>query len=182
MLHGFPEHDTVIGESGHIGRGAAIHRCAIRPNALVGINAVIMDDAVVGEAAIVAACAFVTAGLEIPARTLAAGAPAKVLRALSEQEMNWKSEGTRTCQNPTRRCLATMRATEPLAAPEDARARIAMPEVIPLSELKAGTPLCRQVHRDGRRRPTPAAGTSARPHRASSLCRRPRAIHGPRQA
>ena len=42
MLHGFPEHDTVIGESGHIGRGAAIHRCAIRPNALVGINAVII--------------------------------------------------------------------------------------------------------------------------------------------
>ena len=155
MLHGFPEHDTVIGESGHIGRGAAIHRCAIRPNALVGINAVIMDDAVVGEAAIVAACAFVTAGLEIPARTLAAGAPAKVLRALSEQEMNWKSEGTRTCHNPTRCCLATMRATEPLAAPEDARARIAMPEVILLSEFKAGTPRGRQVNRDGRRRPTP---------------------------
>jgi len=182
VLHGLPEHDTVIEENGHIDRGAVVHCCTIRRNALAGVSAVIMDNAVVGEAAIVAACAFVNAGLEIPARTLAAGAPERVLRALSEQEMNWKSEGTRTCHNPTRCCLATMRATEPLAAPEDARARIAMPEVIPLSELKAGSPRGRQVHRDGRRRPTPAAGTSARPHRASSLCRRPRVIHGPRQA
>jgi len=155
VLHGLPEHDTVIEENGHIDRGAVVHCCTIRRNALVGINAVIMDNALVGGAAIVAARAFVNAGLEIPARTLAAGAPAKVLRALSEQEMNWKSEGTRTCHNPTRCCLATMRATEPLAAPEDARARIAMPEVILLSEFKAGTPRGRQVNRDGRRRPTP---------------------------
>ena len=140
MLHGLPEHDTVIEENGHIDRGAVVHCCTIRRNALVGVSAVIMDNAVVGEAAIVAACAFVNAGLEIPARTLAAGVPAKVLRELSEQEMNWKAEGTRTYQNLTRRCLATMRATEPLAAPEAARPRIVVPEVIPLSELKAGTP------------------------------------------
>jgi len=140
VLHSFPELDTVIEENGHIDHGAVIHCCTIRRNAPVGINVVIMDNAAVGEAAIVATGAFVKAGLEIPARTLAAGVPAKVLRELSEQEMNWKAEGTRTYQNLTRRCLATMRATEPLAAPEAARPRIVMPEVIPLSELKAGTP------------------------------------------
>jgi phenylacetic acid degradation protein len=104
------------------------------------MNAVVMDNAVVGESAIVAACAFVKAGMEIPARTLAAGVPAKVMRELSEQEMAWKAEGTRTYQNLTRRCLATMVATAPLAAPEAERSRIVMPKMLPLSETKAGAP------------------------------------------
>jgi len=67
VLHGLPEHDTVIEENGHIDRGAVVHCCTIRRNALVGVSAVIMDNALVGEAAIVAACAFVNAGLEIHA-------------------------------------------------------------------------------------------------------------------
>ncbi len=137
VLHSFPEHDTVIEENGHIGHGAVIHCCTIRRDALVGMNAVVMDNAVVGAAAIVAACAFVKAGTEIPPRTLAAGVPAKVIRELSEQEMTWKVAGTRTYQNLTRRCLVTMVATAPLEAPEAGRPRIVMPEMVPLSEMKA---------------------------------------------
>jgi phenylacetic acid degradation protein len=137
VLHSFPEHDTVIEENGHIGHGAVIHCCTIRRNALIGMNAVVMDNAVVGESAIVAACAFVKAGMEIPPRMLAAGVPARVIRELSAEEMAWKHEGTGTYQNLTRRCLATMVATEALDAPEADRPRIVMPEVIPLSELKA---------------------------------------------
>jgi phenylacetic acid degradation protein len=137
VLHSFPEHDTVIEENGHIGHGAVIHCCTIRRNALIGMNAVVMDNAVVGESAIVAACAFVKAGMEIPPRTLAAGVPAKVMRELSAAEMAWKVEGTQTYQNLARRCLATMVATEALAEAETDRPRIVMPEVIPLSEVKA---------------------------------------------
>ena len=136
VLHSFPEHDTVIEENGHIGHGAVIHCCTIRRDALVGMNAVVMDNAEIGEAAIVAACAFVKAGMTVPARTLAAGVPAKVLRELSEMEIAWKREGTLTYQNLTRRCLATMVETEPLTAIDADRQRIVMPEVVPLSELK----------------------------------------------
>jgi phenylacetic acid degradation protein len=116
VLHSFPEHDTVIEDHGHIGHGAVIHCCTIRRNALVGMNAVVMDNAVIGESAIVAACAFVKAGMEIPARTLAAGVPAKVIRDLSPQEMAWKVEGTQLYQNLSQRCLKTMVATAPLEA------------------------------------------------------------------
>lgn len=136
VMHGFPGTDTVVEENGHIGHGAVLHGCRVGRNALVGMNAVIMDNAVVGEASIVAASAFVKAGQEIPARTLVAGMPAKVIRPLSDEEIAWKTEGTRTYQDLTRRCLASMVETVPLTEVEAGRKRIEMPDVVPLVELK----------------------------------------------
>jgi phenylacetic acid degradation protein len=138
VMHGFPGTDTVVEEEGHIGHGAILHGCVVRRNALVGMNAVINDNAQVGESAIVAAMAFVKAGMIIPPRTLVAGVPAKIVRALTEQELAWKVEGTQSYQDLTRRSLATMVETEPLSAPEADRRRIELPELLPLSELKAG--------------------------------------------
>ncbi len=136
VMHGFPGTDTVVEEDGHVGHGAVLHGCRVGKNALIGMNAVIMDNAVIGESSIIAACAFVKAGAIIPPRSLAAGMPAKVLRTLSEEEIGWKSDGTRTYQDLTRRCLATMEETVPLTAVEANRKRIHMPEVLPLVELK----------------------------------------------
>ncbi len=136
VMHGFPGTDTVVEEDGHIGHGAVLHGCRVKKNALVGMNAVIMDNAIIGESSIVAASAFVKAGVEIPPRSLAAGMPAKVIRALSDEEIAWKSEGTATYQDLTRRCLATLVECAPLAAVEADRPRIHLPDVIPLVELK----------------------------------------------
>lgn len=136
VLHGFPGADTVIEEDGHIGHGAVLHGCRIGRNALVGMNAVIMDNAVIGEASIVAASAFVKASQEIPPRVLVAGMPARIIRPLSDEEIAWKADGTRTYQELTRRCLATLVETTPLTAIEPDRKRIEMPDVIPLTELK----------------------------------------------
>lgn len=136
VMHGFPGTDTVVEENGHIGHGAVLHGCRIGKNALIGMNAVIMDNAVIGESSIVAASAFVKASQVVPARTLVAGVPAKVIRPLSAEEMAWKADGTRTYQELTRRCLATMVETSPLSAVEPNRQRIEMPDVIPLTELK----------------------------------------------
>ncbi|MBK7793262.1 MAG: phenylacetic acid degradation protein PaaY [Betaproteobacteria bacterium] len=137
VLHAYPGTDTIVEEDGHIGHGAVLHGCIVQHNALVGMNAVVNDNAVIGESAIVAAMAFVKAGMVVPPRSLVAGVPAKVLRALTEQEMAWKVEGTRSYQDLTRRSLATMRATAPLAAPEADRKRLELPELLPLSTLKA---------------------------------------------
>ncbi|HWZ70743.1 MAG TPA: phenylacetic acid degradation protein PaaY [Casimicrobiaceae bacterium] len=138
VMHGFPGTDTVVEEEGHIGHGAILHGCIVRRNALVGMNAVINDNAEVGESAIVAAMAFVKAGMVVPPRTLAAGVPAKIVRVLTEQELAWKVEGTQSYHELTRRSLATMVEAEPLSAPEPDRRRIELPELLPLSELKAG--------------------------------------------
>ena len=136
VMHGFPGTDTVVEEDGHIGHGAVLHGCRVGKNALIGMNAVIMDNAVIGESSIVAAAAFVKAGVEIPPRMLVAGMPAKAIRPLSDEEIRWKSSGTATYQDLTRRSLATMEETAPLTAMEADRKRIHMPDVVPLVELR----------------------------------------------
>lgn len=136
VMHGFPGTDTVIEEDGHIGHGAVLHGCVVKRNAMVGMNAVVMDNAVVGESAIVAAQAFVKAGMEVPARWLAAGVPAKLVRELTAQEMAWKVEGTGVYQDLTRRCLATLTETTALTAPEPDRKRIHLPGIKPLIDTK----------------------------------------------
>ncbi len=137
VMHGFPGTDTVVEEEGHIGHGAILHGCVVQKNALIGMNAVVNDNAVIGESAIVAAMAFVKAGMIVPPRTLVAGVPAKVVRTLTDQELAWKIEGTRSYQELARRSLATMRETEALSVPEPGRKRIELPELLPLSTIKA---------------------------------------------
>jgi phenylacetic acid degradation protein len=136
IMHGFPGTDTVVEENGHIGHAAVLHSCVIRKNALVGMNAVVNDNAVIGEWAIVAAMAFVKAGMVVAPRTLVAGTPARVVRELTDQELEWKHAGTLSYQELTRRCLNTMKATAPLAAPEANRPRINAEEMIPLHVFK----------------------------------------------
>ena len=138
VVHGFPAQDTVVEQNGHIGHGAVLHSCIVRRDALVGMNAVVMDEAEIGEAAILAACAFVPAGKKIPARSLAAGMPAKVLRELSDQEVAWKLEGTRTYQDLTRRSLASMLEVDALPAAEADRPRVKAPDVKPLIATRRG--------------------------------------------
>ena len=137
IIHGFPERDTVVEENGHIGHGAVLHCCRVGRDALVGMNAVVMDKAEVGEASIVAAMAFVKAGTQVPPRSLVAGIPARVLRALTEQEMAWKTEGTLLYQDLARRSLATMTETEALTEVEPGRKRIVLPNIKPLIEARA---------------------------------------------
>jgi phenylacetic acid degradation protein len=137
VLHAFPGVDTIVHEGGHIGHGAILHSCIVERNALVGMNAVINDNAVIGESAIVAAMAFVKAGMIVPPRTLVSGMPAKVLRALTDVELAWKVEGTRSYHELALRSHATMRATTPLAAVEAGRRRIEVPEMLPLAAQKA---------------------------------------------
>ena len=137
IAHGFPGTDTIVAEDGHVGHGAILHGCVIERNALIGMNAVINDSAVIGESAIVAAMAFVKAKMIVPARMLVAGMPARIVRELTETELAWKIEGTRSYQELTRRSLATMQATTPLAQVQPERKRIELPELLPLSSVKA---------------------------------------------
>ncbi|MBN8509638.1 MAG: transferase hexapeptide repeat family protein [Burkholderiales bacterium] len=134
VLHSFPNRELVVEESGHIGHGAVLHGCTVRRDALVGMNAVVMDDAEVGEQAFVGANALVPAGLKIPPRTLAVGSPAKVLRALSEDEVRRKGEGTATYQELARRSLASLQQVAPLPAPEAGRTRMVLPALRRLTD------------------------------------------------
>jgi phenylacetic acid degradation protein len=124
VMHGFPEGDTVVEADGHIGHGAVLHGCRVEKNAMVGMNAVVMDQAVVGAESIVAAMSFVKAKMVIPPRSMVMGMPAKVVRALTEDEVKWKSFGTRQYHDLTVRSRETMREVEALTEVEPDRRRI----------------------------------------------------------
>ncbi len=135
-MHGFPGTDTVVEVDGHIGHGAVLHGCRIGRNALVGMNSVIMDGAVIGEECIVAAMAFVRAGQVFEPRSLIAGLPAKVLRQVSDEEIAWKADGTRSYQELALRSARTMRPVEPETVFDPNRPRVAVRDQKPLYEVK----------------------------------------------
>ncbi len=136
VLHAFPDRDLVVEADGHVGHGAVLHGCVVRRNALIGINAVVNDHAEVGESAIVAAMAFVKADFVVPPRTLVAGIPARVVRALKDSELAWKGSATRQYQELAVRSLRSLREAEALAEVEPGRKRFASGEVMPLSEMR----------------------------------------------
>ncbi|WP_455428100.1 phenylacetic acid degradation protein PaaY [Dryocola sp. LX212] len=124
VMHGFPEQETVVEEDGHIGHGAILHGCVVGRNALIGMNAVILDGAQIGENSIVGAAAFIKAKAEFAANKLIVGSPAKAIRELSPEEIEWKKKGTREYQDLVIRCQQTMHQVEPLREVEEHRRKI----------------------------------------------------------
>lgn len=134
VMHSFPGKDCVVEVDGHIGHGAVLHGCRIGRNALIGMNAVIMDDAFIDAESIVAATAFVKSRFQCPPRSLVIGNPALVKRELSDKEIAWKTRGTGEYQALTRRCLSSLRETEPLPAVQVNRPRYTASEYTPKKE------------------------------------------------
>ncbi|GAA5088479.1 phenylacetic acid degradation protein PaaY [Paenalcaligenes hermetiae] len=131
VIHGTPEQDTVVEVDGHIGHGAVLHGCTIGKNVLVGMNAVVMDQADVGADSIIGAMAFVKKGMLIPERSLVAGAPAKIIKTLTDTEIDHKRLGTHMYQRLAQRSLATMEKVTPLRQVEPNRPRLTPDMIYP---------------------------------------------------
>jgi len=97
-IHMFPGISVVLKEAAHIGHGAVIHGAIIGKNCLVGMNTVIMDNVELGDECIVGALSFIKEGEKIPARSLVVGNPAKIIKQVSDEMIDWKSEGTKLYQ------------------------------------------------------------------------------------
>lgn len=85
-VHVDAEHPVVVGERVSIGHNAVVHGCTIGDGSLIGMGAVVLSGAVIGAGCLVAGGAVVLGGTEIPEGSLVAGVPAKVRRALSDEE------------------------------------------------------------------------------------------------
>jgi carbonic anhydrase/acetyltransferase-like protein (isoleucine patch superfamily) len=82
-------HPTRVGDDVTIGHRVTLHGCTVKDRCLIGIGALVMDGAVVGEDAMVGAGSLVPPGMVVPPRTLALGAPAKVKRELTQEEVDF---------------------------------------------------------------------------------------------
>ena len=118
VIHSFPGKIALVEENGHIGHGAVLHGCVVRRDALVGMKSVILDGAEIGESSIVGACALVLAGMQTAPRSLVTGAPAKLIRPLTDAELAQKLEGTLAYQRLTGRCMSSMVEVLPLSSPQ----------------------------------------------------------------
>jgi carbonic anhydrase/acetyltransferase-like protein (isoleucine patch superfamily) len=86
IVHLADELDAVIGAWCTIGHAAIVHACTIEDECLIGMGATVLDGARIGARSIVGAGAVVTPGTIIPPGSMVLGAPAKVKRALTEEE------------------------------------------------------------------------------------------------
>lgn len=113
-IHMFPGVTVRLKKGAHIGHGAVIHGATIGENVLVGMNAVVMDRVEVGAESIIGALAFIKADTVIPSRSLVVGSPAKVIRKVTDDMINWKTKGTELYQQLPAELYDTLKPCEPL--------------------------------------------------------------------
>ena len=113
-IHMFPGITVLLKESAHIGHGAVIHGATIGKNCLVGMNAVIMDNVQLGDECIVGALSFIKADEVYEGRSLIVGNPAKKIKEVSDEMMQWKTTGTKIYQQLPADMFATFKECEPL--------------------------------------------------------------------
>jgi carbonic anhydrase/acetyltransferase-like protein (isoleucine patch superfamily) len=75
-----------IGARVSVGHGAILHGCTVEDDCLIGMGATVLNRAVVGAGSLVAAGSVVLEDSVIPPRSLVAGVPAKVRRAITDDE------------------------------------------------------------------------------------------------
>ena len=113
-IHMFPGVMVILKEGAHIGHGAVIHGAVIGKNCLIGMNSVIMDNVVLGDECIVGALSFIKAEEIFEARSMIVGNPAKKIKEVSDEMMQWKTEGTKLYQSLPAEMKEHWKETTPL--------------------------------------------------------------------
>src|SRR5688572_9132503 len=113
-LHMFPGYIVLLKEGAHIGHGAIIHGATIGKNCLVGMNAVIMDEVELDDECIVGALSFIKQGEKFPSRSLIAGNPAKIIKEVGAEMIEWKTKGTELYQQLPAQCFTSLKPCKPL--------------------------------------------------------------------
>jgi gamma-carbonic anhydrase len=96
---------TVVGDRVTVGHNVILHACTIEDDCIIGMGAIVLDGARVGRGSIVGAGALVTPGTDIPAGSMAMGAPARIKRAISDEERAWIASSAEHYVQLTRRYL-----------------------------------------------------------------------------
>lgn len=93
VLHADPGFPLAVGERVTIGHQAMLHGCTVGDGSLIGVQAVVLNGARIGRNCLVGAGAIVTEGKTFPDRSLILGAPAKVVRELTDDDLCKLAEG-----------------------------------------------------------------------------------------
>lgn len=87
--------ETHVGAGCTVGHGAIVHGCTVGNNVLIGMGATVLNGAKIGDDCIVGAGALVTGKMDAPAGSMILGSPARVVRPLTEAEIEGNRESAR---------------------------------------------------------------------------------------
>ena len=87
IVHVDDRSPCLIADHVHVGHHANLHGCVVERGAMIGIGAIVLSGSRVGSGAIVGAGSVVLEGMRIPPRTLAVGAPARVVRPVTAKDL-----------------------------------------------------------------------------------------------
>lgn len=87
VAHTGRNHPVIIGNDVTVGHKVTLHGCTVGNNCLIGMGAILLDGAEIGDNCMVGAGSLVGQNRKIPAGSLAVGAPARVIRKLTEEEI-----------------------------------------------------------------------------------------------
>lgn len=86
-VHLYKEFPVVLEDEVSVGHQAILHGCTVRKGALIGMGATVLDGVEIGEEAFIGAGALVPPGKKIPPRTMVMGSPGKVVRELTDKDL-----------------------------------------------------------------------------------------------
>jgi carbonic anhydrase/acetyltransferase-like protein (isoleucine patch superfamily) len=107
ILHADPGFPAILGAGVTVGHRAIIHGAKIGDNTLVGMGAILLNGVVVGENCVIGAGALLTQGKEFPPGSLILGAPAKVVREVTPEEIEQNRTAARTYVRRSRAFMAS---------------------------------------------------------------------------
>lgn len=109
VIHVNPGMRVVIEDNCTIGHGALLHDVYLGPGCVVGMGAVLLFEVCCEEECVVAAGSVVPKGMRIPAGTLAAGNPARIIKdSISREQIEEMREGAKLYQGLVRLYKTTM--------------------------------------------------------------------------
>ena len=95
ILHVDNHAPCLIADHVHVGHHVNLHGCRVEPGALIGIGAIVLSRARIGAGAVIGAGSVVLEGTKIPPRTLAVGAPARVVRSVTVKDLAYIRRGVK---------------------------------------------------------------------------------------
>jgi carbonic anhydrase/acetyltransferase-like protein (isoleucine patch superfamily) len=110
VLHTDPGFPLNIGPECTVGHMAMLHGCIIGRGSLIGIGAIILNGAVIGDECVIGAHALIPEGREIPARSVVVGAPGKIVRQVTADDLARMRSGVASYLRAWRRFSTKMTA------------------------------------------------------------------------
>ncbi len=110
VLHVDPGYPLSIGPDCTIGHMAMLHGCTIETGSLIGIGATILNGATIGRDCLIGAGALIPEGKMIPPRSVVLGAPGKVVREVTDTDLEMIQRGVEGYKKKWRRFKSELRA------------------------------------------------------------------------